>query len=448
MCTSPLHILPTKTLGMSYDVPCGECLECRSLSQNSWVTRLGFDLSDLYANGGKAIFLTFTYNDDCLPWTNFGFVDEDRVPCFSHDDVLRFLNKLKVYVNRKYGKGQYKYFWCSEYGKYTRRPHYHALFMLKDGVDSTWFAETCRSLWDYGFMFPRYKNGRYVDNNGCTSSVELRNRQSACKYVSKYITKDLDYCKLDVIKKYLDVRKNLKDDVRRYYNKCLPKHFQSKGIGSSAFKHGCSPDLLLSFVRNGIYNPTTCKMDQLPRYYVEKYCFDHKRVKVDDDYSYVVRSLRSDYEIVIREVTRQSFLSKLHQLDNFYHNVNLNVFKAHGYTLSDFVKFQRLQNSYSSEYFICRYWYDNLTLPCKTIYDDMFDGFTIDNLVDFRLLLYRLEVDIIHTKDINRDSDVYWFMSVFNNIVRSDRALANKQRYDDYMRQKKLKFIQLHLINK
>ena len=168
---------------MAYDVPCGDCLECRSLSQNSWVTRLGFDLQDLYANGGKAIFLTFTYNNECLPHSNFGLSDYKKVACFQHDDVLRFLNNLKVYVNRKYGKSKYKYFWCSEYGKFTKRPHYHALFMLAKGVDSTWFAEKCRSLWEYGFMFPRRKGDRYVDNTGATTTIELRNRQAACKYV-------------------------------------------------------------------------------------------------------------------------------------------------------------------------------------------------------------------------------------------------------------------------
>lgn len=446
MCTSTLHIRPQKALGMSFDVPCGECLECRSLSQNSWVTRLGFDLQDLYANGGVAIFLTFTYNEECLPWSNFGFKNSERVPCFKHDDVLRFLNNLKVNVNRKYGKGQYKYFWCSEYGKFTKRPHYHALFMLQKDVDSTWFAEKCRSLWEYGFMFPRRKGDRYVDNKGAKTSVELRNLQGACKYVSKYITKDLDYCNLEVIKMYLEMRNKLSEEERRYFNKLLPKHFQSKGLGASAFKNCISPDLLLSCVRNGIYNPTTCKMDQLPRYYVEKFCFDHKRVKLDDGTAYVVRSLREDYENVIREVTLQSFLSKVKQLDNFYCNVNLNVFKSHDYTLSDYVRFQRLRNTYSTEYFVCRYWYDHLTSICKTLYDGMYDCLGIDNLVDFRVLLYRLEVDTLRSKYFKSDDDVSWFMSVFNDIVRSDRAVANKKRYDDYMRQKKLKFIELKLL--
>ena len=261
MCTCTLHIRPKSLLGMSYDVPCGKCLECRSLSQNSWVTRLGFDLKELYDNGGVAVFLTFTYNDSCLPKCTF--LSEDDVPCFRRDDVLRFFNKLKVFVNRQYGKGMYKYFFCSEYGKFTKRPHYHGLFMLQPGVDSTWFAEKCRSLWHYGFMFPRYKNGRYVDNLGDATSVELRNLNAACKYVSKYITKDLDYYELPQIKDYIDKREYLNDDMRNYFNGCLPRHYQSKGIGSALLKDGINADKLLEYVIKGIFNPTTCKIEAL-----------------------------------------------------------------------------------------------------------------------------------------------------------------------------------------
>ena len=446
MCTSTIHIKPKKYLGMSYDVPCGDCLECRSLSQNSWVTRLGFDLSDLYANGGKAIFLTFTYNNECLPFSNFGIAGYEPVPCFHHGDILGFLNELKVYVHRKYSKGQYKYFWCSEYGKFTKRPHYHALFLLQSSVDSVWFAETCRKLWEYGFMFPRRKGDRYVDNKGCTSSIELRNRQAACKYVSKYITKDLDYCNLEVIKKYLDLRNTLNDDERRYYNKFLPKHFQSKGIGSSLVKKGCSPDLLLSYVRNGVYNPTTCDMDMLPRYYVEKFCFEHKRHLDVDGRAFVLRSLREEYEPVIREVVKQTFDSKVHQLSNFYNNININVFKKHGYSLSDFVRFQRLKNSFPADYFICRSWFDNLTSSCKTIYKSVYNELSVENLVDFRVLLYRLEVDKIKDDEFTNDDNVAWFMSVFNSVSRETRAVANEKRYEDYLRVKKLKFIEKKLL--
>lgn len=446
MCTSTLHINPKNYLGMSLDVPCGQCLECRSLSQNSWVTRLGFDLKDLYDRGGVAVFLTFTYNNECLPWSNFGFVHEERIPVFQRKDELKFLNELKVYVYRKYGKGSYKYFFCAEYGKWTKRPHYHGLFMLEPHVDPTWFAEKCRQLWAYGFMFPRRKNGRYVDNNGTTSSVTLRNLQGACKYVSKYITKDIDYYDLPLVKKYVEMRHLLKDEERKYYNDLLPKHLQSKGIGSSLLKGSVTPALLDEWVKYGIYNPTTCKVDQLPRYYVEKMCFDHKRIFVDGKPK-VLRSLNHYYYVVVKSVYEQSFQSRINQLNNFFLNLDFNYIKNYGYSISDFVRLNRIHRDYSTEYIVCRSFYDRLTTTCKVLFDKLYGSLSLYNVVSFRMDLYDLEVDALFSKDVSIDSDVAFLMSVFSTVTKGNRAIDNKKRYDDYIRQKKLKFLQLHLIN-
>lgn len=446
MCTSTLHIRPKSYLGMSLDVPCGQCLECRSLSQNSWVTRLGFDLRDLYSRGGVAVFLTFTYNNECLPWSNFGFVHEEKIPVFQRKDELKFLNELKVYVYRKYGKGSYKYFFCAEYGKWTKRPHYHGLFLLEPHVDPTWFAEKCRQLWDYGFMFPRRKGDRYVDNNGATSSVTLRNLQGACKYVSKYITKDIDYYDLPLVKKYIEMRHLLKDEERKYYNDLLPKHLQSKGIGSSLLKSCVTPALLVVWVKNGIYNPTTCKVDQLPRYYVEKLCFFHKRIIVDG-MPKVLRSLNHDYYDVVRSVHEQSFQARINQVNNFFLNLDFNYIKGYGYSFSDFVRLDRIHRSYSTEYIVCRSFYDRLATTCKVLFDKLYGSLNFSNVVSFRMDLYDLEVDTLFTRDVSIDSDVSFLMSVFSTVTKGNRAIDNKRRFDDYIRQKKLKFIQLHLIN-
>lgn len=446
MCTSTLHIRPKNYLGMSLDVPCGSCLECRSLSQNSWVTRLGFDLKDLYDRGGVAVFLTFTYNNECLPWSNFGFVHEKRIPVFQRQDELKFLNELKVYVYRKYGKGSYKYFFCAEYGKWTKRPHYHGLFMLEPHVDPTWFAEKCRQLWSYGFMFPRRKGIRYVDNNGATTSVTLRNLQGACKYVSKYITKDIDYYDLPLVKKYVEMRHLLKDEERKYYNDLLPKHLQSKGIGSSLLKGSVTPALLVEWVMNGIYNPTTCKVDQLPRYYVEKMCFDHKRIIVDG-LPKVLRTLNHYYYDVVKSVHLQSFQARINQVNNFFINLNFNYIKCYGYSFSDLVRLNRIHRNYSSEYIVCRSFYDRLTTTCKVLFDKLYGSLSLSNVVSFRMDLYDLEVDALFSKDVSIDSDVAFLMSVFSTVTKGNRAIDNKKRYDDYIRQKKLKFLQLHLIN-
>ena len=444
MCTSTLHIRPNSPLGMSYDVPCGKCLECRSLSQNSWVTRLGFDLKDLYDRGGVAVFLTFTYNNESLP--KCSFLSDELIPCFSRQDVLTFFNKLKVSVNRQYGKGKYRYFFCSEYGKFTKRPHYHGLFLLEPTVDSTWFSEKCRSLWHHGYMFPRYKNGRYLDNLGSATTVEIRNRNAACKYVSKYITKDLDYFGLPQITHYMEIRDNLSVDMRNYFNGCLPRHYQSKGIGSSLLKDGINADKLLDFVCNGIFNPTTCKVDALPRYYVEKLCFDHHRIVVDGEVK-VIRSLNLSYADVMREIHRQSFTSKIRQLSNFNLNANLNLFLSHGYSVSDFTRFKNLQDIYSPRQIVLQRWYDRLTPECKYLFHTLnYDGLTLDNLVNFRVDLYTLFVDTFISKFDDVNDDVSWYMGVFDDITKRDRSLANEMRYNDYLRVLQLKLIKQHLL--
>ena len=61
--------------------------------------------------------------------------------------------------------------------------------------------------------------------------------------------------------------------------------------------------------------------------------------------------------------------------------------------------------------------------------------------------LYDLEVDSLFTKDIPTDSDVAFLLSVFSTVTKGNRAIDNQMRFDNYIRQKKLKFLQLHLIH-
>ena len=318
--------------------------------------------------------------------------------------------------------------------------------MLQPCVDSTWFAEKCRSLWQHGFMFPRFKDGRYIDNLGAVTSVELRNINAACKYVSKYITKDIDYYELPQIKQYMDLRDNLTDDLRNYFKGCLPRHYQSKGIGSSLLKDGINSDKLLEFVKNGIYNPTTAKIEALPRYYVEKICFDHNRIVVDG-HPKVLRFLNPSYADVMREIHRQSLNAKIRQVYNFNHNVNLNVFLAHGYSRSDYTRFKHLQEIYTPEQIVFRRWFDRLTAECKFLFHTLnYDGLTLDNIVNFRVDLYTLCVDTFISKFVDKDNDIDWYMDVLDKITKYDRSLANEIRYNDYLRVLQLKLIKKRLI--
>ena len=279
MCTSPLRIRNNSVyyIGINqpshYDVPCGRCDECRSLGMSDWQTRLSYEIDALYKRNGVAVFLTFTYNDLNLPKFDFDGVVSS---CFDRKGVLRFLNNLKVNAYKKFGVSSYKYFFVSEYGKHTKRPHYHALFFLEPAVNVVEFCELCRSLWRYGFMFPKFDKARgvYVDNFNKPCSVTIRSLAGGAKYVSKYVTKDLSFYNLPFVSAYIDKHKN-NDLIKN----ALPKHWQSKKLGYSLVKeikeHCLDTDFIENALSVGVFNPLFGKVCPLPRYVINKLMYDN-----------------------------------------------------------------------------------------------------------------------------------------------------------------------------
>lgn len=440
MCTSPLHLVRPQ-FGFNLDVPCNDCLECRSASQDSWVFRLGTDLKELYANKGFAVFLTFTYNNKSLPFTSFGFNDS-VVPCFSADHVSGFLNKVKSYMHRTYGKGSYRYFWCSEYGKFTKRPHYHVLFLLNRVVDYHLFCETCRKYWKHGFMFPRFENGVYVDNKGNNTTPLLHHVQNACAYACKYITKDLDYCELSLVKRYLEVRKSLPSEVRSKFNKYLPKHWQSKGIGSSYFKHVDNPRKLLHAVEFGVTNPTNLRCMQLPRYYLERFCFSHTRKLVCGN-PIVVRELREDYRQVVRKVHELSYRSKILALNDFFINVNFNQIHKYGYSFVDL----KLLRSYerNSEFLLCQHFVNNLSPKARSYFYYKHYRPCLDDILSCRMDLYDTIIDDFDDNFLC-DDNVERVFEIFNSVVLPQRDEISKLNYEKFLINKKLRLISKGLL--
>lgn len=320
MCTSPLSIRnksPYQVYDISpvkYQVPCGKCLECRSMVQNDWCTRLSYEINMFYRNGGIGVFLTFTYNDDDLP-----FFAPLHQPCFRHDDVLKFLDRLNLFMQRTYGPYMYKYFICSEYGKNTQRPHYHGLFLLKYGVDWFAFVEKCRELWsEHGFMFPKFDGHQYVDNESLVVSPTLQNGSASAKYVSKYITKDMSFYDIPSIRAYLD--KGSKSYDMPYFKRkelikrCLPKHWQSNGIGLSQLEqiNLFDKDSVVNALTNGVFEPLSGKVVPLSSYLVNKLLYKSvKSSRISD------KSGKPLYDRYLtdfgREYLRSTFMNRVHK---------------------------------------------------------------------------------------------------------------------------------------
>lgn len=311
MCYRPIHIknkssYPVEGLSLTgYDVPCGRCLECQQMRKQEWQTRIAFELSSLYRNGGRAVFLTFTYNNECLPvYTDDGF-DVSRfhpeftksypvpghpglvrqvhthtpfsVPCFNHRDVLSFLNRVKVGAFKRYGPNSYRYFFCSEYGKTTRRPHYHAIFFLAPQVNWQTFVEMCREKWSYGFMFPKYDIRRkcYIDKDNKPMGDEkpcIGALGGCSKYVSKYITKDMSYYGRTDVAYYLSVPGN-KNKMAQY----LPKHWQSNNLGISVIDelNMFDEEQVKEVLTLGVLNPLTLKYVPFPQFALNRLMFEN-----------------------------------------------------------------------------------------------------------------------------------------------------------------------------
>lgn len=320
MCTSPLTISnksPYKVYDISpqkYQVPCGKCLECRSLVQNDWCVRLSYEINMFYRNGGIGVFLTFTYNDDNLPV--FAPLNQ---PCFRHDDVLKFLDRINLYMQRTYGSYKYKYFICSEYGKNTQRPHYHGAFLLHHGVDWFSFVEKCRELWsEHGFMFPKFDGHQYVDNEGLGVTPTLRNGAASAKYVSKYITKDMSFYNIPSIAAYLDKRNDSFDvpyqKRKELIKRCLPKHWQSKGIGISQMEQINFFDFnsVRNSLKNGVYEPLSGEVVPLSSYIVNKLMY--KSVKSNRKSPTTGKLLYDRYLTDFgRQYSRFTFDNRLHK---------------------------------------------------------------------------------------------------------------------------------------
>lgn len=312
MCYRPLHITAnnvyrnTNVSASTYDVPCGKCESCRDAYRNMWKCRLWHELDYTNNHGGTAVFLTFTYNDEHLPLIE---VNGSKIPCFNHQDVKTFLNRLKIRMYRMYGKNSYKYFIAMEYGKNTKRQHLHGLFTLASCVDWKVFTELCRDLWsDKGYMFPkRDKYGRYVKDDGTDDTPLIRSIVKGCIYVSKYVTKDLSYYDIP------SVDAAIKFD-KAFARKFGPRHYQSNNLGISILDkvNLADNEAVVSFLSDGIVVPyATCRIP-VPRYIKKKLLFDNvKSDRIGRNNKFLYDSVPSSLCLAVRSLLYERKASKL-----------------------------------------------------------------------------------------------------------------------------------------
>lgn len=161
-CFAPLD-LPIYVNGIktkSYrQVPCGKCAACRERNQQGWIFRLTEELKHCKI----ALFCTYTYEDTFLPWKRLP--DGSYVHSVNKRDVQLYLKRLR----KRLEVGSLRYYFVSEYGSQTHRPHYHAILFYSGQKD---FYSLVTLDWHFGFV----KIGSVTINS--------------IAYTTKYVLKD------------------------------------------------------------------------------------------------------------------------------------------------------------------------------------------------------------------------------------------------------------------
>lgn len=121
------------TNGLKFEVPCGQCINCRITKQMAWTARC---LIEQAWTSRASSFVTLTYSPDNLP--------TDGKLCARH--LQLFFKRL-----RKQVPWPIRYFACGEYGGKTGRPHYHALIFGLPCPKGDWLTER----WQLGFTTSR-----------------------------------------------------------------------------------------------------------------------------------------------------------------------------------------------------------------------------------------------------------------------------------------------------
>lgn len=183
MCIAPRKILNRKAnykegIDKVYiTIPCGKCYECVKQKADGWFVRSCYEFSRSKRLGGTSYFPTLTYNDDMLPSINLddskfdglrkelkNVYNVDMPPladiCFSKKDIQKFFRRFRQLINgvntKIYLKGldgqkvndfEFKYFVTSEFGKNTKRPHYHVKLDTEKKVDEQSLHDLLQIAW-------------------------------------------------------------------------------------------------------------------------------------------------------------------------------------------------------------------------------------------------------------------------------------------------------------
>lgn len=128
-------------------VPCGKCMNCRNKRIAGWSARLMKE--DLHSE--MSFFITLTYDPDHLM-----FCPKNR-PTLWPSHLTNYWKLLRKKING------FKYYACGEYGSNRQRPHYHAIFFVKDkDLSAVQALKIIEDNWKHGDVFVGTVTGESV----------------------------------------------------------------------------------------------------------------------------------------------------------------------------------------------------------------------------------------------------------------------------------------------
>lgn len=300
MCTQPIRI---KNRSRFYRenhfrpeliVPCGQCDDCRLQNQNEWSVRCLAEVQHCLNQGGKVLYFTLTYNNNCLPTIDLDINGTIRtVPAFNHKDKDRFFNSLRKHFSRLGVKKPFRYIITSEYGSNplaTRRSHYHVfLFFSPECVEvlpnsDNKVKQLIQKYWSYSF----WQNGKRVSRilgfvrwskNPPQGFGIWVTKEYAAVYATKYVSKDLDFYNNPDIQSYFYADGKRIQSRFTQFRKHLPRHFQSLGFGAQLCERILKDKDLLNIFLDGFdfndktlidYSKGRLKRFKIPRYILNK----------------------------------------------------------------------------------------------------------------------------------------------------------------------------------
>ncbi|AXH73597.1 MAG: replication initiator protein [Microviridae sp.] len=240
MCVKTIY-LKTKELS----VPCGKCPECKKSRVNSWLFRLDKELE----RSSNPLFVTLTYSNDNLTWTN------DGKQTLVKNDLQLFFKRLRHNYG-KHSQKKIKYYAVGEYGTRTRRPHYHIILFNMDNT------ELIQPSWQQGhtLSLPLVAGGtayvlKYL-NKAPTYHKKNEEQQREFSLMSKKMGEN--YLTPAMIKYHKNSVNNTHVTTQSGHKLALPKYYKEK-----------------------LYNETERKAvtEYLQNRIIEKFAADVKRLK-------------------------------------------------------------------------------------------------------------------------------------------------------------------------